>query len=167
MKLLQRSGGRLIFGLVPREKVLFERILSFYPLRPDAQPILSREGSDSMADAITLLHDAQREQRAELGQWISRRLTEGAALTPSGSTWKLTLEGADADKILQVLNELRVGAWNKLGCPDELHEAKLATTPGLASLYLIMTVAGQFQMVFVHALSGGAEPGPTADISTE
>lgn len=157
MKLLERTDSRMVFGLGPREKVLFERLLAFYPLVPNPQPTVSRLHGPDFAEAASLLHEAQRELRTELEEWIKRRLEEGGALAHQNNQWKLTLEGSEQDRLMQVLNELRVGAWTKLGCPDDLHEEELANTPSLAPLYLIMTVAGQFLISLIQALMGNPD----------
>ncbi len=154
MKLVERTGDRLVFRLGAREKSLLERLLSYYPMRPDADPTLSKGEWDGMKDAAALLRESLLEQRVELAEWIKRRLTDDAAFTHADGGWKLRLEGSEPERLLQVLNELRVGAWTRLGCPDELDEMRLVTSPSQAPLYAIMTLAGQYEMVLVHAMHG-------------
>jgi hypothetical protein len=154
MKLLERNAQGLSFSLGSREKTLLERLLTFYPLRDENEPTLSREGGEKFREATLLLREGLREQRSELAEWIRRRLVEGQAFRPGEGGWRLSLEGSEPEHLLQVFNELRVGAWTKLGCPEELNDEAFATTPGRAPLYVIMTLAGEFEMVLVHALLG-------------
>ena len=154
MKLLERNDARLVFSLGSREKTFLERLLAFFPLEPQAHPLLSRDADPSLADAETLLHESLRDRKKELAAWIQRRFSEGA-LTRAGSSWRLALEPADQESLLQVLNELRVSAWIRLGRPDELNEASWANNAASASLHAIMTLAGQFEMVLLAALHGG------------
>ncbi|MBL9135608.1 MAG: hypothetical protein JNK85_07060 [Verrucomicrobiales bacterium] len=160
MKLVERIEDRLVFELGAREYTLLERLLSFYPLRPEGAPTLSRSGGERMADAATLLGDALREQRVELAAWISSRLTEGEALLRAGSAWRLTLTLTEVDALLRVFNELRVGAWTRLGSPEDLREEVAATAPGQAPFYVIMTLAGQFEIFLLHALEAEWPPPP-------
>jgi hypothetical protein len=158
MKLLERTDTHVVFSLGAREKALLERLLAFYPMGREEPPQVSRETPpEALADAAALLQDALREQRKDLEGWIRKRMADGEAFARSGTSWRLRLDYPDCERLLQVLNELRVCAWMKLGSPDDLSEKALATIPGHGPLYVIMTLAGQFQMVLIHALDG--EPG--------
>jgi hypothetical protein len=159
MNLVQRTAERLVFGLGTREKVLLERLLTFFPLRSEAGATLSRNGSEVLKDAAALLKEALNDQRVDLAEWIKRRVVEGQTLSRSDGGWKLALERPETEKLLQILNELRVSAWTNLGCPEELDDAQLASTPGKAPLYVIMALAGQFEMDLVQALLDDGEEG--------
>lgn len=153
MKVLRRTGERLVFGLGVREKALLEKLLTFYPIQPEARPPLSRETpGDRFAEAEALLHESLRDQKKELAGWLHERLTDGAALTRTGSGWRLTLPLGEVEFLLQVLNELRVGAWSRLGSPENLDDPKLEDSSANAPFHAIMTVAGQFQMVLLAGL---------------
>lgn len=160
MKLLERHPDKLVFGLAAREKSLLERLLTFYPLRDTVDPTISRDSSDTLQEASALLREALQEQRNDLSAWIRRRVVEGEALKKEVDEWHLHLDGMEPEHLLQVLNELRVGAWTKLGSPEDLHDEEWEITPGKAPLHVIMTLAGQFEMVLIHALMGesGLEP---------
>ncbi|MBX3748190.1 MAG: hypothetical protein KF833_23010 [Verrucomicrobiae bacterium] len=151
MKLLLRQPDRLVFALSSREKTLLENLMVFFPMRPDNPPILSREPDARLTEATDLLQSNLREQRAELAGWIRTHLSPEGALRPHGEAWILTLSGADTERLLQVLNDLRVGAWHKLGCPEDIDGSRLATSPSQAPLFMIMTLAGQFEMVLLAA----------------
>jgi hypothetical protein len=158
MKLLERAGERLVFRMSAREKQLLLRLLSFYPLQSESLSKLSKSADVRFDDANELLVEARREQRSELSGWLARRLSEGAALVTAGTGWRLVLDGADAERLLQVLNEIRVGAWLKLGSPENLDavepdDAAVAQAP----LHGLMMLTGQFEMVLVHAMMGDSE----------
>jgi hypothetical protein len=157
MKLIERTADRLVFGLGSREKTFLERLLSYYPILPDASPRLTREPVTELAEADLLLQDALREQKLELSGWLRLHLAEGEALRRSPTGWRLSLHAADIERLLQIFNELRVGAWTKLGCPESLDNESLSNLPGAVPFFAIMTLAGQFQMNFLHALEGGGE----------
>jgi hypothetical protein len=162
MKVVERTEDGLVFEMSSRERLLLDRLLSFYPLRPEGAPTLSRGSGERLADAVTLLGDALREQRVELAAWVSSQLTEGEALKRVGSDWRLTLTHPETDALLRVFNELRVGAWLRLGSPEDLREETATTAPGQAPFYVIMTLAGQFEIFLLHALhaDGGSPTSP-------
>lgn len=159
MKLVEREGDRLVFRMSAREKKLLERLLSLYPLQTGQRARLSKEGHPRWDEANQLLMDSLKEQRAELAGWVGSRLTEGQAFVAIGAGWKLVLEGGDADRLLQVLNELRIGSWIKLGRPENLDavdpdDASVAMAP----LQWLLVLTGQFEMVLVHAMHGDSGP---------
>lgn len=162
MKLLEREGERLVFRMSAREKLLLERLLSFYPLQSEVPAQLSKKRDARLGEANQMLAEAQQEQRSELSGWLSRRLCEGAAFEQAGAGWRLVLDGADTERLLQVLNELRVGSWLKLGRPENLDavESENASV-AMAPLHGLMMLTGQFEMVLVHAMMGETDPPST------
>ncbi len=155
MKLLEREGERLVFRLSTREKQLLQRLLSFYPLQSESHAKLSKTADARFDDANELLVEARKEHQSELSGWLARRLSEGAAWVTAGTGWRLVLDGADAERLLQVLNEIRVGAWLKLGSPENLDAVEPDDTAvALAPLHGLMMLTGQFEMVLVHAMMG-------------
>ena len=161
MKLLQRGGGRLVFQIGVREKSLLERIVGLYPLQPDPPASLTRNAwqPEKVSEAEVLLREALRDQRTQLADWAQLRMTEGEAFLRQGSGWRLVLDDQDVDRLLRVLNELRVGAWTKLGCPEQLDDEKFHASESDAPFHAIMTLAGQFEMVFIHSLDAEPEGG--------
>jgi hypothetical protein len=159
MRLLKRAGDRLVFRMSGQEKKLLEKVLSLYPLKTGETALLSREADPRWEEANQMLDEGLKEHRSELAGWLGRRLCEGRAFERAGTAWRLVLEGEDADRLLRVLNELRVGSWVKLGRPDDLDRLRPDKMPvALAPLHWLMELTGQFQMVLIHALSGGMEP---------
>lgn len=165
MKVVQRTPERLVFGLGVREKVLLDKLLAFYPLQPEARPGLSRTlPAERVAEAESLLHESLRDQKKEQVAWLQERFSEGRALGRTGSGWRLNLKLGEVEVLLRIFNELRVGAWTRLGSPDNLDDPALAERAGAAPYHAIMTVAGQFEMVLLMGLqtAEAAEnpPGP-------
>jgi hypothetical protein len=62
---------------------------------------------------------ALKDHREELSQGMEALLADQARCVPQkGGGYQLILKGGDAELLLQALNDVRVGAWEKLGCPD-------------------------------------------------
>ena len=159
MKVLRRTSERIVFGLGVREKTLLDQLLGYYPVQPESRPQLSRNlPAERLAEAETLLHEALREQKKELAAWLHTRFAEGESLSRTGSGWRLTLKTPEVECFLQVLNELRVGAWTRLGCPENLDDPALAESNTHAPFHAIMMVAGQFEMVVLLGLGRVEEP---------
>lgn len=158
MKFQERAGDSLVFRLGAREKPVVERLLAFYPLRPNTGPTLSRSGGPELAEADALLAESLREQRDELAAWVSRRLASGEAFRKAGAGWHLELSPTEIDHLLQVLNDLRVGAWTRLGCPEDLGEDPASLRPEQAPLQMIMNLAGHLEIVLLHALIDEPRP---------
>lgn len=163
MKVIARTSERLILGMGPQEKVVLDRLLSFYPVGPEREPQLTKGGFEQGDGAQELLKESLREQRDELSLWMRAHLEEGQALKRVANGWRLSLGWADADRLLRILNELRVGAWVRLGCPEEMREDTSTPSSGEAPFFVIMTLAGQFEILLIHALEGGDAAGGPSD----
>lgn len=152
MKLIRRTQGRRVFALSGREKGLFERLLGFFPLRPEIPARLTREPQAAMEDADALLQSSLREARAELAGWLALRFAEGEVFQRSGNGWQMTVSEEDTERLLRVLNELRVGAWTKLGCPEDLDVEGLEKSAAGGPFFDIMILAGHFQTRLLDGL---------------
>lgn len=121
MKLLSRDPDRLVFRLTKRDHEALLTVLRLGPLFPRQGRPISRD-----AAGLEKLRAAQDDLDAALAEHRRSRVAEVEALIadparcaplkPSG--WKLTLSTAGSEALLQLLNEIRVGAWEKLGAPD-------------------------------------------------
>lgn len=110
--------GRLCLPDVGREKVLLQNILETYPLIPTSYHRLSKkteapETNDGQALLVeALAAQKQESKRVFQGLW-TRRLRE--QMSPHG--YVLTLNATEAECLLQIVNEIRVGSWIKVGSP--------------------------------------------------
>lgn len=154
MKLIRQTDQQRVFALTSREKGLFERLLGFFPLRSEVAARLTREPRPEMEEADTLLQSSMREARAELAGWLALRFAEGEVFRRVGNVWQLTVSAEDNERLLRVLNELRVGAWTKLGCPDDLDAEGLENAAAGGPYFDIMILAGHFQSKLLTGLDG-------------
>ena len=121
MKLVRATKTRLVFHLGQREKHLLLHLLKLYPCVPSAHHVLSKSGRLPDAEANQqLLDEALAEQRAENKKQLQALLADPRRFqehTESGA--RLSLSPAEAEWLMQVLNDIRVGSWIILGSPDE------------------------------------------------
>ena len=157
MKLLARESGRLVFRLAKREHEALLTTLRLRPLFPRrSKPIASDGVTDpklhaAQEDLETALAEHRQEQTGTLEALLADP-ERCAPLKPSG--WRLTLSEGDAEALLQALNEVRVGSWEKLGAPDfEAGERPELTEENFLCLWAFQ-LSEVFQGVLLDALMG-------------
>lgn len=152
MKLLKSTKTRLVFDLNQREEALLLSILKRYPCVPAAHHVLSKSGHVPDAAANQrLLDEALAEQRAQNRQKLLALLDSPQRLKHTKTGAQLSVSPAEAEWLLQVLNDIRVGSWLGLGSPEETPE-KL--TSANARFLMAMELAGYFEMQLLAALGG-------------
>jgi len=152
MKLVRATETRLIFRLGQHETRLLPQILKLYPCVPPAHHVLSRSGREPDREANQqLLDEALAEQRAENKQQVLALLADRRRFARTQSGSRLSLPPAEAEWLLQVLNDIRVGSWINLGSPEEnAPELNDDTAPD----FMAMEIAGYFQAQLLEALHG-------------
>ena len=149
-----RSSDKFVFHLGKRETHLLMDLLKLYPQVPSAHHRLSK--SKSLPDPETnqrLLDDALVEHRAESSKQLQALLADPRRSKTTDSGHRLSLSEAELEWFLQVLNDIRVGSWVRLGCPEPKLDLT-AFSPENAPHYWAMEMAGHFQMQLIEALEG-------------
>ena len=96
-----------------------------------------------------LLDEALAEQRAENKKQVQALLADPRRFEPTQTGAHLSLSRAEVEWLFQVLNDVRVGSWVRLGSPEgKPREVTPATAPHLVA----MEMAGYFQMQLLEAL---------------
>lgn len=157
MKLVSRQEGRIVFSLGRREAETFQVMLSRFPLIPPAYHQVTKGGIDATAhQAQTLLDEALKTEQVALATAAQNLLEDPERFAPDGKRWLLTLSEEDADWLLRLINDLRVGSWIKLKCPD-FDAAKPPRFRASDLKYLaLMESAGRFEIALIEALNGPA-----------
>ena len=155
MKLLRRTEQQLVFTLSRLEQEILRDLLGRYPvLRADFQP-LSREANpqDPKHQANQqMLVEALAAQKAEHCRMRDQFLAKPDRLRQANRHWELRLETAEVEWLLQVLNDVRVGCWERAGCPEEHHFDQMEVTEQNARDLFLMEMSGFFQHEFLEAL---------------
>ena len=153
MKRVSADEQAVVFQLRAPEHDALLDILQTYPVVPPAHHSVSKKLNDEhTADYQHLLDEALAEQRTanqkQLHAWLST--TERFKKNKAG--YRFTLERADSEWLLQVLNDIRVGHWLRLGSPEpgELKPQHLDAQQLPA--WLMMEMSGYFQMSVLEAL---------------
>ena len=154
MKLVRATKTKLIFRLPRRESRSFREILSLYPRTPPAHQPLSKTGQIPDREASQgLLDEALREQRAENRRQLLSLLADPKRYQETAAGGQLSLSRSDAEWLLQVLNDIRVGSWLLVGSPEgRFNGLNEETAPD----FWAMEMAGCFQAQLLEALGGAA-----------
>ncbi len=155
MKLIRTTKTRVLFHLGHWEAHLLLEVLNLYPCLPTAHQKLSKASRRPESDANQqLLDEALAEHRAENKKQLQALLADRRRFAPTETGGRLSLPPAEVEWILQVLNDIRVGSWVRLGSPDPTPTKLNETT---APHYRAMEMAGYFEAQLLEALRGDHE----------
>lgn len=152
MRLLRRQKGKFAFSLSRVEQRIFLEILRLYPLVPGSHQKLSKTlQGRQIVEAQHLLDEALAEQRANHKSHIDKWLKEKGRFRRTKTGFNLAVPHNDAEWLLQILNDIRIGSWLLLGSPDDRPEPD-EIDPELHPIWAAMEVTGIFQMALLDAL---------------
>ena len=146
-----RTGDKFIFQIGTREKNLLLGLLKLYPCIPASHRL---KQLDRLPDSSQkLLDEALAEQRAETKKQLEGFLAEPARFEQTEHGWRFSLSRTELEWLLQILNDIRIGSWIKLGSPDEKRGMRLLDKQ-TAPDFWAMELAGALQMQMLEALKG-------------
>jgi hypothetical protein len=159
VRLFRATQDALVLQLGRDEKPAFVELLLRYPVVPAAHQKLSRSRALGAGNEHQqLLDDALHEQRVELQNRIRQWLDERGRFRRVKRGFNFTLLRIDADWLLRVLNDVRVGSWLQLGAPEEMPRPDDLPGFGPTELqaWLGMELSGKFQMELLFALESAS-----------
>lgn len=152
MNLHEANEHHLIFELSAGQKAIFERLLKQYPVSNNAFHKISRTVEEVELEVEQeMLDEALAETRAENRRRVGNFLREPGRFEPVDEHWHLKILPRQINWLLQVLNEIRVGFWHRLGCPTQ--EAGPELTAENTECFLFMELSAQFQMILLQSQS--------------
>ncbi|HEY6169006.1 MAG TPA: DUF2017 family protein [Verrucomicrobiae bacterium] len=161
MKLVKRHRQTLVFELGARERELVIHALRLYPqLNPDYHRITKAKRGRKLEEAQKLLVEAMTERCAENRQLVATFIREKLGGAPVETEKRargkilLMLTRAQADWMLEVLNDVRVGSWVKLGRPDQTDVRSMRLSAENVAAFGVMEFCGYLQMILLEALQG-------------
>jgi hypothetical protein len=143
-----------VIALRPLEWVWIEQALRHYPLCPG--PPSPAAGSDP-ALLRELLEENARTNRARLDRLLRQRPRHPAR---EGEPVRLELGPEEAEWLLEILNDVRVGSWHRLGSPEHPESLPARLTGPQAILSMLIRITGRLQMHLLRALEQLDSPGP-------
>ena len=153
MRHVRSTEESYIFSLNGVEREVFQEILKLYPLVPSSHQSLSKslKGSEAM-DAQQLLDEALAEQRAVHKSQIRKWLEDKGRFRATKAGCTFTLQRTEAEWLLQILNDVRIGSWLLLGSPEEQMEPT-DINPDLHRIWAAMEVSGMFEMILLRTMT--------------
>lgn len=152
MRLIQSDDARFVFQISKREKRLLFEVLKLYPLIPPAHHRVNRSGKGAaFKSSQKLLDEALAEQRQENKKHLLEMLNEESRFVESQHGCSFSLSRPEADWVLQVLNDVRVGSWLLLGEPDETKGKSVELTAENARYVWAMDLSAHFESVLLDA----------------
>lgn len=155
MRFVRAETDQFVFEIGVREKSLFREVLKYFPMIPSSHHRLSREQQTrGNADDQKLLEEALAANKQDQKGRVEAFLANSQRFVAHGRTQRVTFRREEMEWLLQVLNDVRVGSWLALGCPDP-DEGKPPEVTELNARYLfLMELSGHFQCVLIEALHG-------------
>jgi len=133
--------------------LVFRQQQRLYPVLENAHHRISQDPKSAGSAEQRLLEESMAQLRAAHRRKLDdlfrapQRLFKDAA-----AERRLVLTAAQLEWLLQVLNDIRVGSWVRLGCPD-LEKARPADLTRMDARALhTMDLSGQFQMALLNAV---------------
>jgi hypothetical protein len=143
----------LSFQISAREEGLLLATLRLYPEVETGHHRISKEAQLAataeqmlLEESMSQLREAHRRKLDELFRAPGRFFKEGPGQR------RLVLTGEQLEWLLQVLNDIRVGSWVRLGCPEMEDAARIKPTRANARALEAMNISGQFQAVLLEAV---------------
>jgi hypothetical protein len=153
VKLWRTSDDGVGLRLTPSERNLLEGILREYPLIPASHHRLSRTAeANQIAADQRLLDEAISAQKTEHQRRWQAALREPGRFRPRGQSHELILKVDEIEWFLQLLNDIRVGSWLKLGCPGPGEDLPPEPTEADLCCCVAMEFCGLLQSLLLRAL---------------
>lgn len=153
MRVFEKTDSALVLELGLAETDFLKQILSDYPLvANESRRFSAFADADEVRENTQLLQNSLNEHtqtnRVKLQTWLA-----------SPKTWKpfpdrtlLSLKTEDCSWFLQILNDLRIGSWQKLNRPDPEELVSIELNQENAYPLLAMEVSGLLQTLILNAL---------------
>lgn len=154
MKLVRKDDKAFVFEMVPDEKRLFLDVLKLYPLIPAAhRPAPRTAGAAPPPDNEKLLAEALSERKQANKRQLQKLLSEERPFKTIPTGCLFTLGDSQAEWLLQVVNEIRVGSWLILGEPDEKKGKPIRLNRENARYYAAMEFCDYIEMTLLDAFN--------------
>ena len=154
MNLVGREGEAYRFRLGRAEKAALCALLKRYPLTPARHHRLTRSRKPNPAADQELLDESTAAHRRTSQRRVQRLLSRRDRFRVEGNQYEITFDREEIEWLLQVLNDVRVGTWVILGCPDPDQGKPPEPVPDLERNLVDMDLAAHFECRLLEALDG-------------
>jgi hypothetical protein len=156
----QKNQGRddaFVFQLSKRDRSLLLSVLKLFPVTDPKSHRLSKMARLENKANQELLVEAMEEQRRGHAAKIDRLLkNQPQFFQESEGIVQFMLNGEQIEWLLQALNDIRVGSWTRLGCPEMAEARRAVLTEESAAHYTAMELSGYFESALLEAFRSEA-----------
>lgn len=157
MQFIEAQDNRFTFHLHKKERSLLLELLKLFPLVNSAHHQITRHAqSPQLDEAQKLLEESLAEQREETRKHLLEMMHAKDRFVPHESGFRLTLDHAEIETLLQALNDVRVGSWIAVGSPNYGEEKDIPLNTLTLRHLWTLEVSGFFQSRILEALEGSA-----------
>jgi hypothetical protein len=134
------------------EKALLLATLQIFPALNTAYHRITRNPENGLPDEQRLLEEAMDRQNSDHKARVTKFInSDGPAFEELGDELYLNLTGEEVEWLLQVLNDIRVGSWVRLGSPESDTVRRNALSPEEARAVAAMDMSAYFQSGLLEA----------------
>ena len=142
MKLVKHTGYLWEYELDEKEAVVLKSLLNHFPFTKSFPSKMSKGTHDAQSlDREILLNSSLSTHRGGLEKAAKKLARE--SLSEGLSNWSLKLKPDEQETMLQILNDIRIGAWRELGEPEDTQQKPVP--PAQFQLWNLMNLAGYFE----------------------
>jgi len=141
-----------VWSLSASEKRALIMIVEEFPMLDGSLRPLSSDATPEAAEHNQLLIEALAERRQQMRQDARAILSAEGTFQKQGPKLKLRLKRSEADCLLQIANDVRVGCWTRLGSPDPASVPWWELIGDNAKFGFLLDACGVLQMQLIHAL---------------
>ena len=142
MKLVKHTGDLWEYELDEKEAVVLKSLLNHFPFTKSFPAKMSKGTHDvESLDREILLNNSLSTHRGGLEK-AAKKLA-GESLSEGPANWSLRLKSDDQEALLQILNDIRLGAWRELGEPEDTYQKP--ESPAQFQLWNLINLAGYFE----------------------
>ena len=146
MKLSGQPGESWQYQLRRNEAEILRGLIKRFPFTEAEAARISKTDSDpASVEREKLLNESLAEHRKDL-RTAALALLRKELWQQSETGTVLTLDAASREILLQMLNDIRIGAWHALGDPECLDTVPLQPTMQELAWRNLMDLAGYFEM---------------------
>lgn len=155
MKRIEARDDGLVLELTRQEKDLLQQLLSLYPLVPASHhPVTKGPRSPRLDGSQKLLDEALAERRLAHQEAIRKEWFSPDRFAPHKAAFRVHVARTQIEDLLEILNDVRVGSWLRLGSPDNAVLATIKLTDDTAPCLWAMEACGYFQVSLLDVIQG-------------
>jgi len=154
------AAAAFVFQISKLEVEWLLGVLRFYPQLDSGYHRITQGAAAEIKAGQELLEEAMGQKRREHKLRLEKFFaTPGRFRLEAPDLFRFTLTPEQMEWLLQVLNDVRVGCWVKLGRPELEPSPPKKLTADEARTMSALEMSGFFQMILLGAYEGpGSEP---------